>query len=35
MSEQPDPGPIAQPPDPPSHPLRAKDVGALICKRIG
>lgn len=30
MSEQPDP-----PPDTTSHPLRAKDVGALIRKRIG
>lgn len=34
MSGQPD-GPIVQPPDPPNHPLRAKDVTALIKKRIG
>lgn len=31
----PEPGPVAQPPDPPEHPLRAKDVTALIKKRIG
>jgi hypothetical protein len=35
MSEQqPEPGPV-QPPDPPNHPQRAKDVPALIAKRIG
>lgn len=34
MSAPPDPGP-AQPPEPPNHPLRAKDVGPLICKRVG
>lgn len=36
MSVPPDPGPVVVlPPDPPNHPLRAKDVGALIKKRIG
>lgn len=30
MSEQPDSAP-----DTSGHPLRAKDVGPLICKRIG
>lgn len=34
MSTPPDPGPVL-PPDPPNHPLRAKDVAALIKKRIG
>jgi hypothetical protein len=29
MSTPPDPGPVIQPPDPPGHPLRAKDVTAL------
>ena len=35
MSAPPDPGTVVQPPDPPGHPLRAKDVAALIKKRIG
>jgi hypothetical protein len=35
MSAPPDPGPVVLPPDPPNHPLRAKDVTALIKKRIG
>lgn len=32
---EPDPGPVIQQPDPTGHPLRAKDVTALIKKRIG
>ena len=35
MSAPPDPGPLWPLPDPPNHPLRAKDVPALIKKRIG
>jgi hypothetical protein len=35
MSTPPDPGPVIQPSDPPGHPLRAKDVTALVKKRIG
>jgi hypothetical protein len=31
---EPDPGPV-QSPDPPNHPLRAKDVLPLIKKRVG
>jgi hypothetical protein len=34
MSEQQPEPPVVQPPDPPNHPQRAKDVPALIAKRI-